>query len=151
VAELMLAEPAGGESDVADDPQRLAALLGVTEGPGMMLLLGAFDGIAARLAELVPDVEIIVAHSVVASGPEVVGVSRLRIGDVVPLRNRGMRGVAVANGSVNALVHEAARVCSLAARVVVTNISDEMRAALPQLGLHVLAEQGDTLVAVRHG
>jgi hypothetical protein len=125
-------------------------LLGITEGPGMMLLLGAFEESAEQMADLLADVELIVAHSAMAAAQERMGVSRLRIGDVVPLRNGGMRGVAVANGSADALVREAARVAALAARVVVMNISEAVRLLMPQLGLHVLAEQADTLVAVRH-
>jgi hypothetical protein len=150
VAELVLDEPASPAGGVAHDAERWAALVGVTEGPGMILLLGAFEGIADRMAELIHDVELIVAHNDAVTGVERAGVSRMRIGDVVPLRNRGMRGVAVANGGADALVREAARVCALAARVVVTNITDNVRALLPELGLHVIAEQGDTLVAVRH-
>jgi hypothetical protein len=151
VAELLAGEPVAVADDVATEPERLSALLGVTEGPAMLLLLGAYDAVAERIAARLADVELIVAHGGMQPGAENVGVSRLRIGSVVPLRDRGMRGVAVANGSTSALVREAARVCALAARVVVTNISDELRAELPQLGLHVLAEQGETLVAVRHG
>jgi hypothetical protein len=150
VAEVLTGEHALASGDVAQDPERWAALLGVTEGPGMILLLGAFEGIAEEMADLLRDVELIVAHPQVAAGAERMGVSRLRIGDVVPLRNRGMRGVAVTDGGADALVREAARVCALAARVVVTNISNDVRTLLPELGLHVLAEQRDTLVAVRH-
>lgn len=149
VAELVRGESEGQSGEVAQDPERWAALLGVT-GPGMILLLGAFEGIAEGMADLLDDVELIVADSEITAGTERVGVSRLRIGNVVPLRNRGMRGVAVANGGAGVLVREAARVCALAARVVVTHITDDVRTMLPELGLRVIAEQRDTLVAVRY-
>lgn len=149
VAELVRGEWGGQSGEVAQDPERWAALLGVS-GPGMILLLGAFEEIAEGMADLLHDVELIVAHSEIAAGTERAGVSRLRIGDVIPLRNRGMRGVAVANGGAGVLVREAARVCALAARMVVTNITNDVRTLLPELGLRVMAEEGDTLVAVRY-
>ena len=146
----MIGEPTHRAHGSDLDADRLAALLGVTEGPATLLLLGAFESAARQLAASLPDVELVVAHDSVRAGEHESGVSRLRIGDVVPLRNGGMRGVAVASGGATALVREAARVCALAARVVVTNVTADVRAKLPELGLHVLAEQADTLVAVRH-
>ncbi|HEY0809307.1 MAG TPA: hypothetical protein VGD49_04060 [Longimicrobiales bacterium] len=152
VADLVVGEPADGAVDVAaSDPGRLAALMGVTEGPAMLLLLGPVERAAEEISARLEDIELIVAHGAIEAGVERMGVSRIRIGDMIPLRDGGMRAVAVANGSDAAQVRGAARVCALAARVVITNISDEVRASLPQLGLHVLAEQGETLVAVRHG
>jgi uncharacterized protein YbaR (Trm112 family) len=151
VADLMVDAPTTTTPDVGISADDLGALLGVAEGPALVLLLGAFERVAQQMAELVQDVEFIVGHAGVAPGDERIGVSRLRIGNVVPLRDRAVRGVAVADGAVLALVREAVRVCGLAARVVITNASGEVRTVLPQLGLHVLAEQGATLVAVRHG
>ena len=151
VADLVVGEPADGAVDVDTDPSRLAALMGVTEGPAMLLLLGAFERAAEEISARLEDIELVVAHGAIQAGDERIGVSRIRIGEMIPLRDGGMRAVAVANGSDAAQVRGAARVCALAARVVITNISDEVRASLPQLGLHVLAEQGETLVAVRHG
>jgi uncharacterized protein YbaR (Trm112 family) len=150
VAELMVEAARAPTRDVAIDADRLSALLGVTEGPALLLLLGAFEGVAEQMAASLPDVEMIVAHPAIEPGDERAGVSRLRIGHVVPLHDRVVRGVAIADAMELALVREAARVCGLATRVIITNTSADVRSALPQLGLHVLAEQGETLVAVRH-
>ena len=145
-------EPANDVTgSLAMEAEKLAALLGVTEGPAMLLLLGEDESIASALSEMLPDVEVIVAHSAVAPAEERTGVSRLRIGQLVPLQDSGMRGVAVANGAAVEPVREAARVCGLAARLVVQGISDEVRALLPQIGMHVLAEDASVLVAARHG
>jgi uncharacterized protein YbaR (Trm112 family) len=132
------------------DAATLAALLGITEGPAMALMLGSFDDAAAAIAGMIPELELVVARSEIATPRDVPGVSALRIGDRIPLYDRSMRGVVVARSALH-LLAEAARVCAPAARVVVRGAHAETRAALPALGLQLLSESADLLVAVRHG
>jgi uncharacterized protein YbaR (Trm112 family) len=126
---------------------QLAALLGVTEGPAMVLLVGGYHGTAGEVADLLQDVEVVVASALVAPARHD-GVSVLRVAHDIPLRDGSMRGVVVANGARH-LLTEAARVCALAGRVVVHASSSHERATLLALGMHVVLEQNETLIAVR--
>lgn len=130
------------------DAATLAALLGITEGPAMALMLGSFDAAAAAMAGMIPELEVVVARPEIAAPRDVAGVSTLRIAEKIPLYDGSMRGVVVAH-SAQRLLAEAARVCALAARVVVRGASAEVRATLPGLGLQPLSERADILVAVR--
>lgn len=150
VPDLKVDDTSEVNGDVAIEAEKLAALLGVTEGPAILLLLGRFEQMADNVADMLAEVEVIVAHDAMIAGVERAGVSRLRTGAAVPLRDRGMRGVAVANGGNASLVREGARVCGIAARLVVLGPSDEVRGWLPENGMRIMADQGQILVAVRH-
>lgn len=132
----------------AEDPTQMAALLGVTEGPAMLLMLGAFEEAAAMIAGLVEDVEVVVARAEVRPRPDREGVSVLRIGERIPMYDGSMRGVVVSAGALH-LVAEAVRVCAIAGRIVILGATAQARSALAERGLRVLAERGDVLVAVR--
>ena len=150
IAEMKVDETSDVAGDVAIEAGKLAALLGVTEGPAMVLLLGGFEPIADAIADMLAEVEVIIAHGEVAAAAERMGVSRLRIGAAIPLHDRSMRAAAVANGGELAAVREAARVCGIAGRLVVFGASEEVRSWLGANGLRIMAEQGEILVAVRH-
>jgi uncharacterized protein YbaR (Trm112 family) len=126
---------------------QVAALLGVTEGPALVLLVGGYHGMAGEVADLLQDVEVVVAGATVAPARHD-GVSVLRVAHDIPLRDGSMRGVMVANGARH-LLQEAARVCALAGRVVVQAPGPHERANLLELGMHVVLEQNETLIAVR--
>jgi uncharacterized protein YbaR (Trm112 family) len=135
------------EGEEGDAPL-LAALLGVTEGPAMLLMLGDFEAAARGVAALVPEVEVVVASAELGEVVDEPGVSVLRVAQTLPLYDGSMRGVVVA-GSALQLLAEAARVCALAARVVLLNATTEVRSALESLGLQRMSEQGNIMVAVR--
>ncbi len=135
----------GGPVDAA----RVAALLGVTEGPAQVMVMGNHSELAQALVGLIPDIEVVVVSRSSNATGEVAGVSRLRIAERIPLRDRSVRGVVI-NGSDAELISEAVRVIGLAARVVLIGATAAARDALHAQAVHVLAEQDDTLVAVRH-
>ena len=130
------------------DPIRLAALLGVTEGPGFVVLIGSPAAQAETLADMLPDVEIIAAADDARSWSERAGVSRMRVAEQLPFANRKVRGVALAGDASNALVEESARILAPLARLVLLEGGAEAAEHVRSLGLTVLAQQGDTLVAV---
>jgi uncharacterized protein YbaR (Trm112 family) len=133
----------------AADASELAAWLGVTEGPAMVLLLGAFEEAAAALAALVEDVEVVVAQPDAQPHGAAEGVSVLRIGPRIPLYDGSMRGVVVGAEALQ-LSAEAVRVCAIAGRIVVLGDPARARSALDERSVRVLAERADALVAVRH-
>lgn len=134
-----------------DDPPgwRTAALLGVSEGPGYLLLVGALACEAGEVASLAPGVEVLAVSSDAGHWPEAAGVSRLAAGVRLPLANRSVRGAALAADAAG-LLEEAARVLRTGARLVLSGVADARR-RVGALGLRVLAEEGDALVAVREG
>lgn len=133
----------------AGDGMRLAALAGVTEGPAMLLVIGPYQAVAAEIAGVLKEVEIVVATPAPQPSPERAGVSVLRVGGHLPLRDGSMRGV-IMTGAEAEMVDEAVRVSALAARIVLIAAAPSAAAALRTRGVHVLAEQDDTLVVVRH-
>ncbi len=149
MADFAATPPGPDAPGEAAEAATLGALLGVTEGPAMLLMLGNFDDVAGVLATLIPDTEVVVARAQLPAPRDVPGVSNLRIAEKIPLYDRSMQGVVVARSELH-LLDEAARVCALAARVVLLGAGAEVRGALPSLGLQVLGERADMLVAVRH-
>jgi uncharacterized protein YbaR (Trm112 family) len=143
-----------GAPDPVNSPQEsanaleLAALLGITEGPAVALMLGRYEHVAGALAELLRAVEFVVGDAAARTETARDSVSALRIADAVPLRDQSMRGVVVAR-TAHHLVGEAARVCAIAARVVVNAPGPVERARLNELGMRVVMEQNETLIAVR--
>ncbi len=131
------------------DGARLAALLGVAEGPAMLLLVGPYEGAAAEIAALLDDVEIVVASRGATAMNDAARVSVLRIGKRIPLRDGSMRGVVIGGADAD-MIAEAVRVVGLAARVVLIHATEEAVATLRAQNVQVLAHQDDTLVSVRH-
>lgn len=148
LAELGAVESAAA-AGLPPEAVQVAALLGVTDGSGMLLLVGDMAEAAEAVAELLQGVEVIVATPYANERAEYPGVSRLQVGAALPLRDRSMRGVAV-SGSGVALLAEAARVCALAGRVAVFGAGPRTREILTAAGLHVVAVEGETMLAVRH-
>ncbi|HET9440833.1 MAG TPA: Trm112 family protein [Longimicrobiales bacterium] len=127
---------------------RLAAMLGVAAGPGMLLLLGEWTDSAAQIAALLEDVEVVVAQRTRAEHILAPDVSRLHIAEQIPLRSASMHAVAVAAPMLH-MLPEAVRVTRLAARVVLLGVTSAMAQTLDVHGLRVLAAQEEVVVAVR--
>lgn len=155
----------GGSAELppvaADEEQtiRLAAMLGVTRGPGFVLLAGPAAGAAAGMAALLEDVEVIAsgygpehAETATRPRPDAPGVSRLGVGGAaLPLASGKVLGVALTGGAADALLEEGARVVSPVGRLVLDPAPADAEARLTAANLRVLARQGDTVVAGRVG
>ncbi len=129
------------------DLVRLAALLGVAEGPALLLLVGEWGDLAGQLAAMLSDVEVIVVQRTLEQQHGEQRVSRLRADARIPLRSAAMHGVALSSRSP-VPAQEAARVCRLAARVVLLDVSASAE-QLREHGLRIMAQQENTIVAVR--
>ena len=128
---------------------RLAALLGVSEGPAHVALVGAVAAHAAALAALVAGLEAVAVGTELLGVPEQAGVSRLTARPGLPFRDAALQGV-VLSGSAD-LLEEAARVTGPAGRVVWTDAPGTASGRAERAGLLVLLEEGGTLVAGRAG
>lgn len=138
-------EPAVPESADPDEAFRLAALLGVREGPAYLLLCGALAGLAARVAEIVPNVEVVGALAALRSWREATGVTRMATGARLPFFARSLRALALPMGDDT--LAEAARVVSPAGRVVLLACPADVRERARAAGLDVLVHEGATAVA----
>ena len=128
---------------------RMAALLGVAEGPGTLLLIGGVASLAGALARRVPGVEVVAVVGDRARWPEAPRVSRMAARPGIPFFSRTLRGVGVDGGLGPSWVAEAARVTARLARVVVVDAPDGVEALLEEDGLTVLAAEAGTVVAAR--
>jgi hypothetical protein len=140
--------PLRREAGDRDEAIRLAALMGVAEGPGYVAILGAGAVHAPVVATLIEGLEVIAVDARLAEWPEEQGVSRLAVDGVLPLRSYSLRGVAL-TGMVESLLEEAARVLSHQGRLMIDPAPAEAEARLERLGLKVAAREGKVLVAAR--
>lgn len=145
--------PAGraGEPAAPDEEEalRLAALLGVTEGPGTLLLAGRVAACAGALARRVPGVEVVALDADMARWPEEPRVSRMASRPAIPFFSRTLRGVGVDGGLGPRWVADAARATARLSRVVVTDAPPDSEAILVDGGLTILACEAGTVVAAR--
>lgn len=139
-------EPGPADPDAAE---RLRALLGVAQGPGTLLLVGAPARHAAAVTEGIPGVEVAGLDADLARWPASPRVSRMTSRPGIPFFSRTLRGVAV-DGALGApWLLEAARVAAPLSRVVVTDAPADAGPVLAGAGLRVLASEGGTVVAAR--
>lgn len=146
------AEEAGGVEEAAGAPDRegavrLAALLGLTEAGGTVLLTGPAAAYSALLGEVVPEVAVIAVGGGGSGGG---GVSWLRVGGSFPFRSGSLRGVALTGGWAGVL-EEGARLLAPAGRLVVEPAPADARARVEVAGLRVLLDEGGSVVAGRPG
>jgi hypothetical protein len=94
-------------------------MLGVAEGRGYVLLLGAAAARGVELAELVSGLEVIAIGAPAEREQQRQGVSRLLSDAVLPLRDHSMRGVVLGAGVPEALQREALRVLMTGGRLVI--------------------------------
>jgi uncharacterized protein YbaR (Trm112 family) len=141
------------DGDDEESLMRLAAMLGVTHGPGFVLLVGPAAGHAPALSALLEDVEVVAAawDVPVTPSPDRNGLSVLGFnGARIPVAGHRALGVAL-TGAAAALVEEGARVMAVTGRLVLDPAPPDAEERLAAAGLRVLARQGSTVVAGRVG
>ncbi|TVP48966.1 MAG: hypothetical protein EA350_02645 [Gemmatimonadales bacterium] len=156
------AEP-GSDDPGPDDPEgalRLAAMIGVREGPGTLLLAGAPARQADRLVVMIEGVEVVALHPGLRGRREVAGVSRMHAGEALPFYASTFRGVALGEGWGESHLDEAFRVAAPGSRVVVelpdpgqvpatADRRDALAAKVTRRGREVLLETDRLIVVVR--
>lgn len=128
---------------------RVIALLGIPSGPGTVALVGAPAALAGALTEAVEDLQVVAIDPDAHGWSERPAVSRLASRPGLPFFGRALRGVVVDGRLGPAILFEAARVTAPMSRVVVSYAGQEARKVLRRAGLEILAEEGETVVAVR--
>lgn len=147
------AAPAAGPSPgVVGDAQevavRLAALLGLADAQGTVLVAGPGAALAGDVAALVPELEVVALAPEPGDGAARPGVTPMA-GATAPLPFRAgkLRGVAFTGGADEAALAEGLRVLQPGARLVVENAAPGTGEALARLGAQVILEQEGTVVA----
>lgn len=153
-----LRPPPRSSPDAADldlpgvDEERLEvvhALLGVVQGPGHLLLTGTAARFAPGLARRIPEVEAVTVHPAADAWEETAGVSRLRVGPVLPFSPRTFRGVLLERPGGREPLREAARLLGGEGRVVVLEADGETAGHLMAAGLTVQLDDQGVVVAGR--
>ena len=145
-------EPVGGgtpagapDPGAADGALRLAAALGVTRGPGLVVVPDSCRGEAAALAGMVSGIEVVVVgwggRGLVADG-----VSAFVTGPRLPLRDGVVRGVVAAGGAGEGWWGECLRVLMPGARIVIIGAGAAARDWMTRSGAVTLLDEDDTLV-----
>ena len=141
----VLPPPAG---DPAEPALRLAALMGLAEARGTVLVAGPGASLAPALSRLVPEVEIVAYTPAPSGAAPGESVSPIAGGDALPFRARAFRGVALTGGAADAaLLPEAVRVLQPGARVVVDPAPPGTADRLAALGAALLLDQEGVVVA----
>lgn len=135
----------GAPSRDPDAPLRLAALMGLADVKGTVLVSGPGAEIAPSVAALVEGVEVVALTADVPEGPMMDGVSRVVGGPRLPFRAGMMRGAALTGG--DGLLDEAVRVLAPGSRIVVEPAGADTAERLRALGAELLLEQDATVVA----
>lgn len=151
VADLRL-EPGGPEPArvlTGDDlALKAAALSGLSEGPGYVLLDEPLRDVAGEVADLLPGVEILT----LGLGPEVEerpGVSRVLCDRGIPVADYRLKAAVGAPGEDGTRLHDLARTVMPRGRLVALDLDVSGVAALEEWGLELLAREGRTAVAER--
>lgn len=152
VAEVEAESGVGGsEGDLhgAGDRQtaalRLAAALGVTSGPGLVVVSDGHRDEAPALAQLVRGIEVVVVGWG-GRGLAAAGVSAFVTGPRLPLRDGVARGVVAEGGAGEGWWGESLRVLMPGGRIVITGAGATARAWMTESGAVTLLDEDGTLV-----
>jgi len=131
----------------AEAAVRLAALLGLADARGTVLVAGPGAALANAVAALVPEVEVAAFTAAPPGGGERAGVSRMVGGGRFPFRDATLRGVALTGGGDERALAEGLRVLQPGARLVVENAAPGTTDRIAAMGAQVMLDQEGTVVA----
>jgi len=125
---------------------RLGAFLGVTQGPGTILIKGPAARFAQGLSDLIGGVEVVGLDLDLFAVDEAEGVSRMLAGPRIPFFSDTFSAVLLSGEAVDRELDEAARVVGPLGRVAVLEASRSTSGRLQALGLKILLEEAGVLV-----
>lgn len=128
---------------------RLGAALGVTGGPGHIVLVDRVATLAPALSRLIPEVEIVAIDPATSGWEAEPKVSRMVAGDRLPFFTRALRAVAIDGADQQKRLAEANRVTGPGGRVVVLDPSAAVIDAFGEAGLEVVLDDPRVAVGVR--
>ncbi len=139
--------PAGSaDEDAAGQALRMAAALGVTAGPGLIVVPGSCRDVAAGLARMVRGIEVVVVGWG-GLGLAADGVSAFVTGPRLPLRDGVARGVVAEGGSGEGWWVECLRVLMPGGRIVLAGATDAAREWVRGAGMVAVLDDAGLLAA----
>lgn len=143
------AAPPSPETPDPADTMRVAALLGITEGPAHVLVAGDALPHAPALSRLVPELEVLVVEPPGIAWDEAPGITRMHVGTQLPLQSRSMKGVVLGGQGVDFFLEEGIRILASGARLVVLGHHEGIGRRLMDAGLGLLLDHTGATVATR--
>jgi uncharacterized protein YbaR (Trm112 family) len=128
---------------------KMAALLGVTEGPGTLFMMGPRARHASKLSKMIEGIEVVGAHPDLAALGEVEGVSRVATGLGIPFYSASFRGVLLSGRIEKGDMAEGARAVAPGGRVVTMDAPGASAGWAKAVGLKILLEEDAVVVGVR--
>lgn len=133
-----------------DEVVKVAALLGLSEGPAQVLLAGRALPVAPALVALVPECEVVTVEGAALGWPAIPGVSRLRAAPGrLPFQSRSLRWIALGGADGETLLDEAVRVLAHGGRLAFLDGGPEVSRRLMGAGLGLLLDHPGAVVATR--
>jgi len=139
----------GTPEGTAEEAFRLAALIGVSEGPGLILLRDGWVAQASRLAAMIEEIEIVALDQGLRKGPEEPGVTRIVAADRLPFFSGSLRGLALRDHEPARELEEEIRVLGPGSRIVIRSPAPHRLERLEERGLEILLQTESLLVAAR--
>jgi uncharacterized protein YbaR (Trm112 family) len=138
--------PAFGDTELA---LKILALSGMAQVRDYLLLDERLAHAAAAVADLAPELEVVVARTTPDDSSERHGISRVLSDARFPLVEYRLRGAAIAPAGDRELVAAAARHLSTGGRLVLFDATDADLDEAQRSGLTVVGRKGGTAVAER--
>lgn len=142
------AAPRPSVEDDAEAPVRLAALMGLAGASGLAMVHGPGARHAAAVSALVPELEVVAVTGAPDGVERAPGVSRVAAGEAsLPFRDGALRAAALTGGAGDALLRQALRTLAPGGRLVVEPAPPGTAERVRALGVEVLLEQEQVVVA----
>lgn len=141
--------PVSGVPGSGFDAMRTAALLGIAQGPAIVVMLGVTNDAAAEVAAIVPGLEIVTVAGDAADGVEQPGVSRLLTNAAFPLRGSSVRAALIETGVFEEFARDVVRVLAIGGRLVFPAGQPRFEELVEGGVLRVLARDASHVVTVR--
>jgi len=142
-------EDGGRNPPDPEESVRLGALLGVTEGPGTILISGEAAWHARNLASLIGGIEVVGMDASLAAEEESEGFSRIAAGRRLPFFTGTFLGVLASQDVDEDPLAEMARVLAPGGRLVILDPEPDAVHRVTALDLQLLLEEKGVLVARR--
>lgn len=144
--------PPGAAPDPAEAAYRVAALSGLGQGPGRILVEGAPAAVVAKVAELLPNALVIGASPASASpGVDPLDGWLVHDSERLPLQSSSLQAVSIGSGAGSLPLEEAVRVLSPGGRIILDPATPEEVENLKKGRLELLLHEGPLAVASLSG
>ena len=130
-----------------EESESLLALLGVTQGPATLLLIGGPAALGAGLAALLDNIQVVGMDADLGTWSGDPSWNRIVSHPGIPFFSCTLRGVVIDGRLSRQWFEEAARVIAPVSRVIVVNAAPTATEWLQDAGLEIMADESGRVVA----